>query len=233
MGYKNQRAQYEIIADEMELAILNDEAGFEEKLPSEQFLAEAFNVSRPVIREALKLLKERGLIETHQGAPTYITKPGVDTLAKNIGRIAAAQSITPEQIYQVRIILETHAAGLAAGNATKEDIERMKELNKKRFKQGATPESCAKSDMEFHGAIAHASKNPLIEMMHASIQVLMFPVLTEIIESDKYANRGEEFHKKIIKAIEDGDAEGASELAKAHLLMSARNYEFTKRREGK
>ena len=229
MSYKNQRAQYEIIADEMELAILNDTAGFEEKLPSEQFLAETFSVSRPVIREALKILKERGLIETHQGAPTYITKPGVKNLTENIGRIATAQSITPEQIYQLRIILEAYASGLAAGCATEADVDDMKELNKKRFDAIGDAKKCAKYDIEFHAAIVRAAGNPLLEMMHASLSTLLLRILERIMENESFASDGEAFNKQIIDAIESNDVERATELTKAHLLVSAKNYELTER----
>ena len=71
---------YEQIAGRLEEWILAHNFKEQEKLPSEQALAEEFNVSRNVVREALKLLKERGLVDSRNGTGSYVTKPDVENL---------------------------------------------------------------------------------------------------------------------------------------------------------
>jgi len=225
------KARYEIIAERLENIILNDRSKVEQKLPSEPFLAEAFGVSRPVIREAIKILKERGLIKSRQGASTVITKPDTDTLAKNINRIVISESIKPSEIYQIRILLETYSVSLAAQNRTDENIKRMKMLNEKFVSKEFTPEEMAEYDISFHTEIANASDNMLLKAILASVSVILKPILVELFESEKIDEHGYEFHKKIIGAIECGDVEEASEIMRAHLLLSARNYEFVKENE--
>ena len=79
---------YEQIADYLEDMILNNKTMQEEKkLPSEQALAVTFGVSRNVVREALKLLKERGLIELRNGTGAYITKPEASNISDVVSRI--------------------------------------------------------------------------------------------------------------------------------------------------
>ncbi len=225
------KARYEQIADKLENIILNDRSKVEKKLPSEPFLAEAFGVSRPVIREAVKLLKERGLIKSRQGASTIITKPDTDTLAKNINRIVISESIKPSEIYQMRILLETYSASLAALNRTDENIKRMKMLNEKFVLKDFTPAELAEFDIAFHTEIANTSDNMLLKAILSSVSVILKPILVEIYESEKIDEHGYKIHKKIISAIENGDVEEASEIMRAHLLLSARNYEFVKEKE--
>ena len=228
----NQKAMYEVIADKMEVAILNDTTGIEEKLPSEQFLSETFGVSRPVIREALKILKERGLISMRQGASTYITKPDEKIITKNIKRIINFENIDSMQVYQVRIALETLAAGLAAKNAKKDDILRLKEINMNFSSSEDDVEKNAKYDVDFHCEIANISGNALLSMMISSITVILKPYFEKMAsisnksEKIKFFNDGEQFHEKIIKAIEDGNEKEATDIMRAHLMLSARNYKY-------
>lgn len=217
---------YETIADKMELMILNDRTQLEQKLPSEQFLAEAFGVSRPVIREAIKLLKERGLIKSRQGAASVITKPGVETLTKNMSRITLSESISPMEIYQIRIVLETFGASLAAQNTSPETVARMRQLNDQLLEHMDDPVKTAQTDMTLHREIWAASKNTLLEMMLSSISVILRPLLEKTVTSRELILDGNQFHRQIIDAIAQGDAKTASDLMHAHLILSARNYEY-------
>ena len=108
----------EQIADRLEDMILNEELEDSEKLPSEQTLAENFNVSKNVVRESLNTLKERGLVETRNGAGNYVTKPKADNLSDVISRMIVLDNIDYRQIYDTRIVLETSACRRAAMRIT-------------------------------------------------------------------------------------------------------------------
>ena len=192
-------------------------------------MAEAFGVSRPVIREAIKLLKERGLIKSRQGAASVITKPGVETLTKNMSRITLSESISPMEIYQIRIVLETFGASLAAQNASREALARMRQLNDQLLEHMDDPVKTAQTDMALHREIWSASKNTLLEMMLSSISVILRPLLEKTVTSRELILDGNQFHGQIIDAIEKGDAKTASDLMNAHLMLSARNYEYFER----
>ena len=119
----------EVIADKLEYAIFNDKTINKGKLPSEMQLANAYGVSRPVIREALKILKARGLIDSRQGAPTTVVEYKVEDLQKNLARISKMKNISSTEVYAVRLALEVASARYAAQNATEEDLFALRKMN--------------------------------------------------------------------------------------------------------
>ena len=118
----------EQIADRLEDMILNEELEDSEKLPSEQTLAENFNVSKNVVRESLNTLKERGLVETRNGAGNYVTKPKADNLSDVISRMIVLDNIDYRQIYDTRIVLETSACRRAARRITDGELAKLEKL---------------------------------------------------------------------------------------------------------
>ena len=88
------KALYEMIADKLELFIMNDTSKASKKLPSEQYLADSFGVSRPVIREALKILKERGLVEMRQGSATVISEYSAEHFCRTVKRMVQMTTMT-------------------------------------------------------------------------------------------------------------------------------------------
>jgi DNA-binding GntR family transcriptional regulator len=80
--------------------------------------------------------------------------------------------------------------------------------------------------MALHHEIWAASKNTLLEMMLSSISVILRPLLEKTVTSRDLILDGNQFHSRIIDAIESGDAKAASDLMHAHLMLSARNYEY-------
>ena len=222
-GNLEKKALYEIIADKLEEMILNDLTEFKKKLPSEQRLAETFSVSRPVIREALKLLKERGLIESHQGASSVIIEYSPQSLLKSFSRFSQTKKISPVQIHQVRTALELLSARMAAKNASLEDIEQLKEINE-RLKTSKEKKEISQLDTDFHKRIATASQNPLLEGMYEVLSGLIEQFI-EKSTSDQARLDGIAWHEKIITAIENGNAEEAATLVQQHLLLSIRNFE--------
>lgn len=88
INYSVQRVNlYESIADNLEQMILNDSSQIGQRLPSEQTLAENFGVSRNVVRESLKILKERHLVSLRTGEGAYIEKPDNRSLTELLNRI--------------------------------------------------------------------------------------------------------------------------------------------------
>jgi DNA-binding FadR family transcriptional regulator len=108
----------ETLADKLEEIILSDIKLFGQKLPSEQELAKKFGISRNIVREALKLLKERGLVTSRTGDGSYFSKPEPQTLTNLISRMLVMNNIDADNSYEVRMMLECNACRLAARQAT-------------------------------------------------------------------------------------------------------------------
>lgn len=223
---------YEQIADRLEEWILT--AGFEgeEKLPSEQALADEFSVSRNVIREALKLLKARGLVESRNGTGSYVTKPKAADLSDVISRIVAMDNISYKAIYDVRIILETAACRRAAPIVTDEQLADMEELLEKLKDRKISVKERRETDFAFHVAIARAADNPLLEILVQTMR----NVFIEMIEKGIFTQGGIDDaimrHARIMDALRAHDPDRAEEAMNDHLTVSLKNTErFEKTRK--
>ena len=215
----------ETIANRLETIILKQDEKLivGDKLPSEQTLADNFNVSRPVIREALKILATRGLVEKKNGEGSFISEIDPSTIYDVIKRYVLSKDIDVQSIFLVRISLETTAAKLAAENAKEEDIEELYRINKEMDLNKHDLEKRAEYDVMFHNKIAEMSANPLIQIFTFSMAGLVIPVVRHTLES--YGNEeGVLSHKEIVDAIKEGNAVKSEALMREHLVQSMSNY---------
>lgn len=214
---------YEQIAGMLEERILSHNFKDQERLPSEQELAEEFSVSRNVIREALKLLKERGLVESRNGTGSYITKPDGENLSDIIGRMIVIDNMDYKDIYEVRIILEVAACKKAASVITSEEIKELEQMLEKLKDRSLTLEERREMDFEFHVAIARVAGNPLLEIMVQAMR----NIFIRMIEIGIFLRGGIEDaivrHAVILEALKEHDPERAEEAMYDHLMFSKGN----------
>jgi GntR family transcriptional repressor for pyruvate dehydrogenase complex len=214
---------YEQIADNLEQAIIRSKATVK-KLPSEQELSRRFKVSRTVTREALKVLKERGLISPRNGEGSFITKPDRDTISSAINRLVRMDDIGDEDLYHMRVILESAGARLAAQNAKPEEIEHLESTIDRMASVDPLPtEERILLDSDFHITIARAGGNRLlwifVEVMTGLLHGYMIKGLPHPYDLQK--TLGE--HKKIAGAIKKGEPAEAEAAIRDHLNASLRN----------
>lgn len=219
------KALYEMIADKLELFILHDTSRVSQKLPSEQYLADSFGVSRPVIREALKLLKERGLIASRQGSASVITEYDTDSFVKAMSRMAYMKNVTPEQIYPIRSALEILSAKLAAANATEESIASLRAINERMHAPSLTHEERICFDVDFHKAVAEMSQNPLLSCMIETLSSFLFELFEKSVD-ESTDTHGIALHDQLVEAIAARDEDAAADIMRTHLMISVRNYEI-------
>jgi DNA-binding FadR family transcriptional regulator len=190
-----------------------------DKLPSESQICQAFQVSRPTVREALMRLHADGLVATRQGSGTFVQKRP----SGHLTRLAPVSDIAGIlRCMEVRMALEDRAAGLAAerrGAADLDRIERALAALRSSLEAGAVP---VQADYDFHRAVATASGNALFaemlevlaETIHQSMTVALGITHTR---SKERARRVVEEHEAIAEAIQRRDAEGASLAMRYHL----------------
>lgn len=216
---------YESIAKNLEEMILNDASQVGQKLPSEQTLANNFGVSRNVIRESLKILKERQLITLHVGEGAYIQKPGDQSMTDMLNRIVLMDNIDPIKIYEMRTILEVSACQMVAGGEHEEkDFRMLEEINENMRRSKDDIEKRIELDMEFHSMIAHLSGNPLLELFQRSIARLAVPVIRTALLPPIGNEDGIRDHQAIIEVLRKGNEEEAAERIREHLRKSTQNY---------
>lgn len=215
---------YEEVADLLEDRIVSGEYPYGSRLPSEQALCEISGVSRTIVREALKLLKERGLIETRTGSGAYVTRPEARNISDVVARIINLDGIWYEDVFNVRATLEIESAGLAARNASRELIEELRNVNQSLLVPGLSVADRAERDFSFHYLLAKASGNPLLALLVEAIGGICRGMIERTSLLSDSADDGYLRHGRICDALEERNAEKAREAARDHLEESKRRY---------
>ena len=219
---------YEQIADYLEHEIIYAETEME-KLPSEKDLSIQFNVSKTAIREALKVLKERGLITSKNGEGSFITKPDMTGISNSLNRIVRLNKINDMDLQELRMILESASARKAAMYADTSEIKIMEELIDKVTEKASIPEERIDFDSQFHLAIAKSSKNPLmglfVEVMNRQLRDFMIKGAYHLDIKKTYLE-----HKRIVDAIKKKDSDKAEQAMQNHLKAAWKNVENFNRR---
>lgn len=204
------------IASRLEALILSNELQPGDRLPSERELAKSFGVSRSAVREALKLLVERRLVETRMGRGTIICDPGVSSVISSLSVASRMQNSTLAHLDEVRPLLEVHIAGLAAERAEPADLERMEAAVEAMDATIGDMPRFIEADMEFHAAVAAATQNPLFLILGYSILDLVQKMRAMLTTPDEMAI-GQAFHKRLLECMKRKDSSGARETMAQHL----------------
>lgn len=178
-----------------------------DKLPNEFELAEMFGVGRSTIREAVKGLVIKGILEVRRGAGTFICSTCYaqeDPLG--IAKLNDKYKLALE-LCDVRLMLEPEIAAKAAEYATKEEVEKLLVLCRQVEELYLQDADHSKKDIEFHTFIARCSKNRVVEML---IPLIHTSVTTFVnITNRKLMQETIETHKAIVRAIAEHDSTGA------------------------
>ena len=153
-----------------------------DKLPGEFELSEKFGVSRTAIREALRMLSGRGLVDIRKGSGVYVTEMGMDSIVEPFYDLLEMKCGEGAllHILRIRLFMETENTRIAVLNYSEEDIDYLEE----KYNQMVTFKDDLKknieNDIKFHRRIAAATKNPLIPIIMEPI----FQLLQKYIPSD-------------------------------------------------
>lgn len=194
-----------------------------ERLPSERVLAEQYSVSRPVVREAMQRLRERGLIHVAPGSGAYLRETSALDWARPLDAIGRHRAATTRQLVEARVMLEEQAAVLAAERATPEEIENLTRALSA-FDHASNVIDRARCDIAFHALIAKASHNPVIEMMFGAIAPLVFEVMLRSLDDPEVTQTGAPLHQVALDAIRAGDGEAASDAMCRHINLAAEMF---------
>lgn len=189
------------------------------KLPGELQLAESFNVSRNILREALKILETFGVLDSKPGIGTFVSAQANENIhnMKFLDSLKSMSSV--ETTLEMRLMIEPKAAYFAALRITEEEIQELKAFSERMLDQHES-EQDRQEDFELHVKIAEYSKNPLCVNL---IQSLLNQLKTTLYaEFNKYSNQKTKeenmnAHVAIIEAIIAHEADVAETLMLQHL----------------
>ena len=221
---KNEKPLAERVANKIVQLIIDKNLIVGEKLPNEFELAESLGVGRGTVREAVKLLVSRNILEIQRGKGTFVSqKPGVVDDPLGLVFFKDKQKLSLD-LLEIRFMLEPKIAALAAENATEEDINEMKRIcDEIEQYVNSTGEYSIDLDLELHICIAKSTGNLVIPKLIPIIQTAV-----EVFKRVNYNERGQELilsHRELVNAIEAHDSELVESLMKKHLDSAKRDLE--------
>jgi GntR family transcriptional regulator, transcriptional repressor for pyruvate dehydrogenase complex len=209
---------YEQIVEQIERSILTHALKPGDQLPAERELAEQFGVSRTAVREAIKALREKGLVEAYSGRGTFITNDKSQAFRQSLDRmIKLNQADGFMQLAELRAILEPGICALAATRIEEQHLMAMREAVKIMDEARGDSDAYIEADLDFHLALAEAAANQIILSLIDSIVGLLREQRLKIFRVAGGPERGQFHHKRILEAVEARDAERARESMRAHL----------------
>ena len=211
------------IAGALAEQILSGDLPPDTRLPSERRLAVEFGTSRPMVREALRSLVERGLIDVEPGRGAFVRSEAGPRRFQPLDLEYRRRGTTARQLSEARLMLETEAAALATVHADDNDIAILGSAVD-RLEASATPLDRVRNDLGFHVAMVGAAHNPVIETMFASIHGLTVELMVRSAADAEIIRRSEPFHRLAFEAIRDRDASAARAAIHAHLSFAASTY---------
>jgi GntR family transcriptional repressor for pyruvate dehydrogenase complex len=206
------------IVAEIEQMIADKTLSAGDKLPPEEKLAKMFGVSRNILREALKTLRERGFVKIRVGDGVYVTQLEEDFFKDTMRRLITFGEIDISDTYETRMFLEIGGCAAAAERITDKEIEHLERLLTEMHTNIDNIDKWADLELDFHMTIARAVRNPL----YLSLMDPITSHLVEIFKAGFSTARAEGLrgHKKIIEALRKHDRTLAENSMKEHLLRS-------------
>ena len=209
---------YAKIVEQIQRRILAGELKVGDHLPPERELAEQFQVSRTAVREAVKALSEKGLVQVFPGKGTFITNGTSQAVRQSLGMLMKiGQAGGTRDLVEVRYIFEPEIAALAAQRASEEHIAAMQEAVRVMDSALENADAYIEADLDFHLALAEASQNLIILTLIDSFVDLLREQRIRIFHVEGGPQRGQFHHKRILEAIIHHDPEAARAEMRTHL----------------
>lgn len=219
---QTQRAS-EAIYEQIRQLILNGDLKPGDRLPSERNMMEMMQRSRPTIREALRMLERDGFIKTVAGSQGAVVQtPSTKNAEQSLQALMMTNSITLENLAEMRSVTEPAIARLAAIRRSEEDLAYLQDLLEKQAAAIYDPQAFIPLDLMFHDALGRATKNELwmiitrvtTRQIEDSLRVRMRVISIE--DRERMCRKILSLHTGVVEAITRSDADGAEKAMLAH-----------------
>lgn len=217
----------EVIAAELRTKILSKEFRPGDSLYSEASLMEQYDVSRPTLREALRLLEAQHLISVRRGSRRgpVVSLPDISVAAQSVAIQLQLRDATMADVYQFRAIFEPDAARLAAERATGEDIIELRHLIVEIEQAKPDYSEFARESWRFHRALVNIAGNATMsvvaETLHTISEEHARRSLAAWNDRAGQQNRAVKALQRLVDLIEQGDGLAAKEYWAAHMANVA------------
>lgn len=188
-----------------------------ERLLSERDLSEAFAVSRSSVREAIKSLESRGLVES-RGSGTVVRRQGLDSLVQVPAGAVSVTEAEVQSLYEVREMLDPGIARLAAERATPADLTALTRMLERHERRAAAGRYTSDDDTGFHLRLAAISGNPILARLLEGVMRLLATIREPSLRTAENAGLRVDLtsHWRILRAVAAHDPDAAAAAALHH-----------------
>jgi DNA-binding FadR family transcriptional regulator len=223
---------FQDLVDQIQAAIIEGRLKPGDKLPPQRTLMEMFQTSRASIREALRVLEQKGLIEVKLGVQggAVVTTANTDPVTEVLTLLMHQQQLSPEHLEEFRLSVEGDVTALAARRRRSEDLVRLRGLltEARRCLENTRPDAKAfiRVDIELHIALAEITANPafvaVVQMVHQTILGYYghFTFRRTAVLEENYRDLC-----AIVAAVESGQPDKARRLARRHVRRFNRHLQ--------
>lgn len=214
------------IADRLSEMIVHGRFAPGDKLPNEPALADELNVSRTTLREALRILSTRGLVEVRRGVGTFVTESRSVHADYDVLKIQNT-NVSTKDLYEMRLMFEPQAAYYACLRASDEELEtifRYGELNERMIRH-QDPE-WDDSEQKFHNSIASATHNPFITALLPIFNRAIHHGIILAAEAPQVAEMTLHDHRVLMEYLKDRNPEGAKAAMYLHIINTMRAFKI-------
>ena len=208
---------YARVAEHIEELIVTGRLQPGDQLPPEREWAQQMNVGRGVVRDSVKLLAERGLVDVTPGRGTFVAEFGGHSLAANFDRSLKIAGASGGDLAEARKVLEIAIVGLAAQKAEDADLEKLKHAIAKMDENIESPDGFIEADLSFHQCLAEATGNKLFPLLIEVMADLLREERRRIFRTAGAPERGQAWHRRIYEAVEQRDVTAARIAMERHL----------------
>jgi len=198
------------------------------RLPPERELCEAFGVSRTVVREAVKALEARGVLESATGSGVSVRLVDFNMVSQSLQTyMQLSHKVDFEiRLNEVRQVLEVEMVALAANRITEGQRKQLRQICEQMRVSGNTSKHMAELDFRLHVTLAEATQNELFKVLLAPlINQLRDHIILTWEDFPRPVNVVLDQHEAIVTAVENGDAEAARQAMAKHLAFSRKVLE--------
>jgi len=193
-----------------------------DKLPPERDLAKLLGVSRPTLRAGIRSLAAVGVLQSKQGAGTFVVEaeasPSLDSSPLRL--MAALHGFSSEEMFEARQFLEMAIAGLAAERATGEQLAAMAEELANMYATLDEPEQYLLHDMSFHQMVAAASGNRILTALMNMVATILYDFRSKTVKNATDLKESAEMHRQIYRTIRERNPEAARKAMHDHLELA-------------
>jgi GntR family transcriptional regulator, transcriptional repressor for pyruvate dehydrogenase complex len=198
-----------------------------DRLPPERDLAKLLGVSRPTLRAAIRSLSAIGVLQSKQGAGTFVVEsdgpPSLDSAPLRM--MASLHGFTTSEMFEARRSLEMSVAALSAERASGEQMASMAEEVAGMFASLEDPEQFLIHDMRFHQTVAASSENRILTALMNMVATVLFEVRRKTVARARDLKESAEMHRQIYRAIRDRNVDAARNAMRDHLMLAQRAQE--------